>query len=206
MITESGKIISKTSPGEHVTRDDYLQVEIKVEIDWFNRCINESLDDANFVVDGKGEFDSMYLEDIKEENYLGIRHTNDLNTLTATEYDDMHTDDRPDDDDEEAIDKYLNVELIMDVGTNDKQCGCIVKHLWGLDSEPIGRLHNNATKSSSQTDLVRSTKQISSQRTCLHKLTVKATSIYYSKRLPITNMTTVLYLYLMGWCRIQVEL
>ena len=101
-------------------RDDYLQVEIKAEIDWFNHCIEESLDDAHFMVDGEGEFDSMYLEDILDENHLGIQHANDLNTPTAAEYDDMHTDDRPDDDDEEAIDKYLNVELIMDVGTNDE--------------------------------------------------------------------------------------
>ena len=57
-------------------------------------------------------------------------------------------------------------------------------------------IHMNM-KSSSQMDLRRSTKQISSQRTCLHKWTAKATNIYYSKRLPITNMITVLYLYLM---------
>jgi hypothetical protein len=142
LITESGKIISKTSV-EHVTRDDYLQAEIKAEIDRFNRRIEESLDDANFVVDGEGEFDSMYLEDIDDENHLGIRHANDLNTPTAAEYDDMHTDDRPDDDDEEAIDKYLNVELIMDVGTNDERRGRVVKRSRGLDGEPIGRSHNN---------------------------------------------------------------
>ena len=136
LITESGKIISKTSV-EHVTRDDYLQV-IKAEIDQFNHCIDESLDDASFIVDGEGEFDSMYLEGIKDDNHLCIHHANDLNTLTAMEYDDMHTDDRPDDDEEEAINKYLNIELIMGVGTNDEQCRCIVKCLWGLDGEPIG--------------------------------------------------------------------
>ena len=119
MITESGKIISKTSV-EHVTQDDYLQAEIKAEIDQFNHRIKESLDDANFVVDGKGEFDSMYLEDIEDTHHLGTRQANDLNMPTATEYDDMHTVDRPDDDDEEAIDKYLNVELIMDIRTNDE--------------------------------------------------------------------------------------
>ena len=118
LITESSKIISKTSV-KHITRDDYLQAEIKVEIDQFNHHIDESLDDANFVV-GEGKFDSMYLKDIKDDNHLGICHTNNLNTPTAAEYNDMHTDDRPDDDDEEAIDKYLNVELIMDIGTNDE--------------------------------------------------------------------------------------
>ena len=100
--------------------------------------LKSHLMNADFVVDGEGEFDSMYLEDIEDTDHLGIRQANDLNTPTAAEYDDMHTDDRPDDDDEEAIDKYLNVELIMDVGTNDEQCRCVVKHLQGLDSEPIG--------------------------------------------------------------------
>ena len=137
LITESSKIISKASV-EHVTRDDYLQAEIKAEIDQFNHRIDESLDDVNFIVDSKGEFDSMYLEDIKNDNHLGIHHANDLNTLTPAEYNDMHTDDRPDNDDEEAIDKYLNVELIMDIGTNNECCGHVVKHSWGLDGEPIG--------------------------------------------------------------------
>jgi hypothetical protein len=95
-------------------------VEIKAEIDRFNRQIEESLDDANFVVDGESEFDSMYLEDIEDTDHLGIRQAHDLNTPTAAEYDDMHTNDRPDDDDEKAVDKYLNVELIMDVGTTDE--------------------------------------------------------------------------------------
>ena len=95
-------------------------MEIKAEIDWFSHHIKESLDDANFVVDGEGEFDSMYLEDIEDMDHLGICQANDLNTPTAAEYNNMHTDDRPDDDDDKAINKYLNVELIMDVGTNDE--------------------------------------------------------------------------------------
>ena len=49
---------------------------------------------------------------------------------------------RPDDDDEEAIDKYFNVELILDV-TNDERHGCVIKRSRGLDGEPIGRLHSN---------------------------------------------------------------
>ena len=50
MITESGKIIAV----EHVTCDDYLQVDKKSEIDEFNRRLKESLDDTNFVVEGRG--------------------------------------------------------------------------------------------------------------------------------------------------------
>jgi hypothetical protein len=59
LITESGKIISKTSV-EHVIRDDYLQADKRKEIDDFNHRLEASLDDANFVVDSEGEFDSLY--------------------------------------------------------------------------------------------------------------------------------------------------
>jgi hypothetical protein len=38
LITESGKIISKTSV-EHVTRDDYLQADKKQEIENFNQTL-----------------------------------------------------------------------------------------------------------------------------------------------------------------------
>jgi hypothetical protein len=61
LITESGKVISKTSI-EHVTRDDYLQADKKLEIETFNDQLAASLDDANFIVDGEGEFDSLYLQ------------------------------------------------------------------------------------------------------------------------------------------------
>ena len=118
LITESGKIISKMSV-EHVTHDDYLQADKKAEIEEFNHRLEESLDDTNFVV--KGKFDSMYLDDIDDDANPGIIHADeDHNTPSAEDYRDMHTVERPEDDDEEAIDKYLNVELIMNMGTNDE--------------------------------------------------------------------------------------
>jgi hypothetical protein len=49
LITESGKVISKTSV-EHVTRDDYLQADKKLEIETFNEQLAASLDDANFII------------------------------------------------------------------------------------------------------------------------------------------------------------
>jgi hypothetical protein len=73
------------------------------------------------VVEGEGEFDSMYLDDIDDDVNPGIIHADeDHNMPSAEDYGDMHTDERPEDDDEEAIDKYLNVELIMNMGTNDE--------------------------------------------------------------------------------------
>ena len=76
LITESGTIISKTSV-EHVTRDDYLQADKKAEIDEFNHGLDESLDDANFIIEGEGEFESMYLDDIEDDGNSGIIHTDE---------------------------------------------------------------------------------------------------------------------------------
>ena len=73
LITESGTIISKTSV-EHVTRDDYLQADKKAEIDEFNHRLDESLDDANFIIEGEGEFESMYLDDIEDDENSGVVH------------------------------------------------------------------------------------------------------------------------------------
>ena len=146
LITESGKIISKTSV-EHVIRDDYLEADKRKEVGAFNLRLETSLDDANFMVDGEGEFDSMFLQDIDDDLNSGVHHAHDdiadHTTPTPEDYGDMHTDERPDDDDEEAVDKYLNVELLMNVGTNDERRGRVVKRSRGLDSEPIGRAHAN---------------------------------------------------------------
>jgi hypothetical protein len=80
LITESGKIISKTSV-EHVTCDDYLQADKKKEINAFNRTLETSLNDANFIVDGDGKFDSLYLQDINNDAYnSGVRHDDDDDT------------------------------------------------------------------------------------------------------------------------------
>jgi hypothetical protein len=76
LITESRKIISKTSI-EHVTRDDYLQADKKKEIETFNCALKTLLDDANFIVDGDGEFDSLNLQDIDNDYNSGVRHDND---------------------------------------------------------------------------------------------------------------------------------
>ena len=103
LITESGKIVSKTSV-EHVTRDDYLQAEAKATIDTFNQRLEEALDDANFAVDGEGEFESMYyLEDVEIDENPGIHHGDGENTPTANDYGDMNFENRPDDNKEEAM-------------------------------------------------------------------------------------------------------
>jgi hypothetical protein len=87
---ESSKIIAKTSV-EHVIRDSYLQVDKKSEINKFNRRLEESLDDTNFIVEGEGEFESMYLDDIENDENPGLADANEANTLSDDEYRDMVT-------------------------------------------------------------------------------------------------------------------
>jgi hypothetical protein len=85
----------------------------------------------------------MYLDNIKDDENPGVVHADDGNTPSLEDYGDMHTEDRPEDDNQEAIDKYLNVELIMNMGTNDEQCGHVIKRSWGLDGEAISQAHAN---------------------------------------------------------------
>jgi hypothetical protein len=86
----------------------------------------------------------MYLDDINDDENPGVIHVDeDHNMPSAADYRDMHVDEGPEDDNEEAIDKYLNVELTMNKGINDEWWGCVIKRTRGLDGEPIGRAHTN---------------------------------------------------------------
>ena len=55
----------------------------------------------------------------------------------------MITGEQPKADDEEAVDKHLNVELILDVGSANKRQGHVTKRSRGLDGEAVGRAHAN---------------------------------------------------------------
>jgi hypothetical protein len=97
-MMESGTIVSKTSV-EHVTRDDYLQADKKAEIEEFNRKLDDALDDANFIINGDGKYDTWYLDDIKEEDLNpGVVHMIDANMPSAEDYGDMLIEERPKDD------------------------------------------------------------------------------------------------------------
>ena len=41
------------------------------------------------------------------------------------------------------MDKYLNVELILDVGSAKEQRGRVAKRSQGLDGKAVGRAHSN---------------------------------------------------------------
>ena len=147
VVTESGHVVSKTSV-EHVTRDDYLNPDTQTKIKLFNKELEERLDDTNFALPGEEGVDLKFLEDIDDDNLFGSMAYNNLLgiggvTPTVEEYDDMVFEERPEDDDEEAIDKYLNMELILGAGTDDQRRGRVVKRARGIDGEYIGHSHSN---------------------------------------------------------------
>ena len=45
------------------------------------------------------------------------------------------------DDEEEVIDKYLNMSLIFDVRTNNKRCGTVGKRSWVIDGRDSFFVH-----------------------------------------------------------------
>jgi hypothetical protein len=63
LITESGKIISKTSV-EHVVRNDYLNDDKKAQIDAFDSKLDKALDDEGRSASGDFAFEPLYLQDI----------------------------------------------------------------------------------------------------------------------------------------------
>ena len=48
-----------------------------------------------------------------------------------------------DDIDDELLDKYLNAELIFNVGTGNERKGRVVKQMKGTSGKPIGHAHSN---------------------------------------------------------------
>ena len=55
----------------------------------------------------------------------------------------MITGERPEADDEEAVDRYLNVEIILDVRSANKWRVRVAKRSRGLDGEAVGHAHTN---------------------------------------------------------------
>ena len=99
---------------EHVTQEDYLQANIRKQIDEFNQKLVDRLDDANFRLNIDEEADLSFLEDIEIDDSGGVTTEHGV-TPDNEEYGDMLRGERPEDDNEEAIDCYLNMELIMDI-------------------------------------------------------------------------------------------
>ena len=63
LITETKKSVSKTS-ADHITRYDFLKLDIEYRVDEFNNKLTERLDNGNFQLnwDVDGKFDFILLD------------------------------------------------------------------------------------------------------------------------------------------------
>ena len=84
---------------------------------------------------------SFILPDVNLPEELDNR--DEKNIPSDEEYGDMLFDERPEDDDEDAIDKYIGMELIMDAGTDFERGARVVKRAKDDEGRPIGTAHSN---------------------------------------------------------------
>jgi hypothetical protein len=84
-VTDTGKLVSNSSV-QQVTRDDYLQEDIKKQIDELNKKLKERLNDKNFLLFNEG-FQGMYIEDIEDlmESHSSVIHE-ETNTPSDEDY------------------------------------------------------------------------------------------------------------------------
>ena len=126
LINETRKIVSKTS-AEHVTRYDYLKPDIESRVNEFNKKLTEWLLDGTFQanLDVDGKFDLILLG----QNITGNQGVNYESGVAPTDkkYDGMIVEEQPNDEDD-VIDKYLNMNFIFDVRNNGEHCGTVIKH------------------------------------------------------------------------------
>ena len=134
LLLESGKVIARTTV-QHVVRDDYLNDDVKREVERFDHAIEGRLSDQNFIT---GNSNGFYIQDEPADMPNGItRPEEDYGNMIVPNAMDA------DDIDNKILDKYLNAELIFDTGTGSERKGRVVKRAKGTSGEPIGRAHAN---------------------------------------------------------------
>jgi hypothetical protein len=140
IVTDSGQVVSKTLV-EHVTHEDDSSEDTKGKVKDFEKKLRECFDDSNFILQGEDGIDLKMLKDINDDGTGTM--VEDGITLMEEEYDGMIVEEHPEADNEDAVDRYLNMELRMGVGTDDDRWGQVIKCAKGIGGEPVGHAHAN---------------------------------------------------------------
>ena len=96
---------------QHVVCDDFLNNDIRRKSERFDQSIDERLSDQNFMAGGH---DGFYIQDELTDTPTDIARPEEdvhMSTFDTLEADDINN---------VIIDKYLNAELIFDVGTDSE--------------------------------------------------------------------------------------
>ncbi len=168
---------------QHVVHEDYLNDDLKLEIERFDRSVEDQLSDQNFTFRDQNGF---YIQD----------KSNDAPTRICEEdYGNMDLPETPDVDavEDGLVDKYVNVKLIFEVVTGTERKGRVVKPAQGGPLvSPLGARTPTCCStpvsmwSTSQMDHPKTTLQMSAPSACMHKLTLKRFNINSSTKSRIT--------------------
>jgi hypothetical protein len=139
LLLPSGKVIARTTV-QHVTREDLLNEDLRRQVEALDRNVDERLNDQGFFI-AQDPDTTFFLQDEDDMYDTGSVIT----TPTVGDYGDMLTPDtlEADDVDDEILDKYLNTELIFDMGTGAERRGRVIKRAKGTTGQSIGRGHAN---------------------------------------------------------------
>jgi hypothetical protein len=128
ILMKSGHVIA-WSTVQHVITSDMSQPAIQEQVKAFDTAIELRLADANFMQEEPGIF---YMDD-EEAN-----KQNDMMIPTDAEYGDMITEPRPEVDDVDVYDEYLNAEFIIHHADGDAIRAHVAKRARADTGEWIG--------------------------------------------------------------------
>ena len=164
---------------QHVIREDYLNDNVKLEIERFNRSVEDWLSGQNVTLHDQNGF---YIQDEPDDNAPTTICEEDHGDISLPETPDV------DDVDDDLTDKFLNAGLIFDVGTFHERNGRVVKRAKGTSGEPSGvRTPTRSstpvsTWSSSRMDHPRTTSCMSLPSACMRKWIPRGTNIKFSAK------------------------
>jgi hypothetical protein len=133
ILTKSGRVIARSTV-QHITTSDMQQDAIRQLQQSFDESITERFADEQFVLMEPGLF---YLEDVESPEPV-----DETNIPDDAEYGDMIHEPRPDVDDIDTYDQYLNAEVVIDRDGEPLRAR-VAKRAKSELGAPIGHSHTN---------------------------------------------------------------
>jgi hypothetical protein len=132
ILTKSAKVIARSTV-QHVTTSDMAMPAVQDSVKAFDTSVTLRLADDNFIQQERGIFYMDDDDDDRDDNFIP----------TDAEYGDMITEPKPDVDEVDGYDQYLNAELIIHRADGDAVRARVAKRARADTGEWIGRRHTN---------------------------------------------------------------
>jgi hypothetical protein len=138
ILTDSCKVVARSTV-QHVTTEDMAKPATQEAIRAFDLAVNRRLADGNFINEEAGVF---YLDDDPPDDD-GMRYITNGVVPADDEYGEMITPPRPDVDDVDTYDQYLNAEFIIHRADGETQRARVRKRVRTDGGQYVGRSHTN---------------------------------------------------------------